>query len=196
MHYSSIAIAIHTIYPVYTQYTVYKQIRKYRYANTQICKYANTVRKYSNTQISLETAYISVNEWEWGGFAYMVWEDPPGPIYFSSHYFIFFSTKYIFFPLFPFPLFSIFKTLNYFFIPLFIFPLSYTKISKNNNNNIRQRPTTLFASAAGIFLTLACARLRISTIVNSGYSRLARTPQGGPRFFYDWHVDVVQRIVY
>ena len=21
--------------------------------------------------------------------------------------------------------------------------------------------------------------------------RLARTPQGGPRFFYDWHVDVV-----
>ena len=62
--------------------------------------------------------------------------------------------------------------------------------------------STLFASAAGIFLTLAYARLRISTIVNSGYSRLARTPQGGPRFFYDWHVDVVvpvsgvQRIVY
>ncbi len=57
--------------------------------------------------------------------------------------------------------------------------------------NIRQRPTTHFASAAGIF----------NSIVNSGYSRLARTPQGGPRFFYDWHVDVVpvsgvQRIVY
>ena len=36
-----------------------------------------------------------------------------------------------------------------------------------------------------VYLTLAYPRLRISTIVNSGYSRLARTPQGGPRFFYD-----------
>ena len=45
-----------------------------------------------------------------------------------------------------------------------------------------------------VYLTLAYATLRITIapfIVNSGYSRLARTPQGGPRFFYDWHVDVV-----
>ena len=42
-----------------------------------------------------------------------------------------------------------------------------------------------------VYLTLAYARLRISTILNSGYSRLARTPQGGPRLFYDWHVNVV-----
>ena len=90
-------------------------------------------------------------------------------------------------------------TLNYFFLSLFVFSLCCTKIAKKKTN-IRQRPTTHFASDAGI-LTLAYARLRISTIVNSGYSRLARTPQGGPRFFYDWHVDVVpvsgvQRIVY
>ena len=43
-----------------------------------------------------------------------------------------------------------------------------------------------------LFLTLAYARLRISTILNSGYSRLTRTSQERPRVFtIGWHVDVV-----
>ena len=83
-------------------------------------------------------------------------------IFFQPLFYFFFPLNIIFIPLFPFPLFSIFKkTLNNIFLSLFVFPLSYTKISKNNNN-IRQRPTTVFASAAGIFLTLAYARLRIT----------------------------------
>ena len=38
-------------------------------------------------------------------------------------------------------------------------------------------------------LILACARLRICTIVNSGYSRLARTHKGVLDFFTIGHVD-------
>ena len=111
---------------------------------------------------------------------------------------IYFSTIYMHI----FSLFYIFQNTKR-FSSLFVFPLYHTNIAKNQTN-IRQRPTTHFASAAGIFNSrLRYARLRISTIVNSKYSRLARTPQGGPRFVYghDWHVDVVpvsgvQRIVY
>ena len=101
-------------------------------------------------------------EWVWGFWACP--KRPKNPHIFFEPLFIFFPLNIIFIPLFPFPLFSIFETLNYIFLSLFVFPLSYTKISKNNNNNIRQRPTTLFASAYGIFLTLAYARLRITVV--------------------------------